>query len=134
MSWSFSVNENMQDYTITDDLAESMRAVDARYPLDMEITLRAAKAMGLKSGTLSGFRTSSPYGGPESVGLSVMGTIEPVNWQETVRRNIGQGPDCVHEWGPRATDPDENEPGAFWYACVKCGQRQGGSWRPLDDN
>lgn len=93
MSWSFSVNGTLQDYELSPDLIESMQAVDPEYPHDMRLALGLAKMAGLKSATVSGFRTPNPYGGPETIGYSVMGTIEPDNWQETVKANIAHGPD-----------------------------------------
>jgi hypothetical protein len=129
MSWSFTVNETMQQYELTEKLTGEMGAVNADYPADMAVALTAAKALGLSSGTLSGFRTPHPYGGPDSIGIAVMGTVEATDWHENVRSVIAAGPDCVHEWDLRSSADPETGGSSVWYGCVKCGHRQGGSVR-----
>jgi hypothetical protein len=124
--WSFSVNEIMQDYEMSEALLEEMGAINPLYPQDMADALITAKQLGLSSGTLSGFRTDSPYGGPQTAGISVMGTAEPVNWQDAVKANIARGPDCTHDWVLKFLPEDESATGNL---CVKCGERQGGSIR-----
>jgi hypothetical protein len=53
---------------------EFFASLHAAYARDAEFALALAKAIGLKSGTLSGMRTPNPYGGDEIVDVSVRGT------------------------------------------------------------
>jgi hypothetical protein len=93
MSWSFTVNHIMQEFELDDTLLASMEALHPEYPHDMKLTLGLAKMAGLRSGTLAGGRTSSPYGGPEVILLTVTGTAEPADWHDTMKANIAAGPD-----------------------------------------
>lgn len=93
MSWSFTVNDVVQGFEIPPAVTEEFRRENEAYPADMLLALKLAQEMGLKTATLTGYRTPSPYGGPDSIGVSVMGTIEASDWFGYVKANIEAGPD-----------------------------------------
>jgi hypothetical protein len=94
MSWSFTLNGIVQDYELEPLLIEEMATQHPAYPADMQLALSLAKAAGLKTAACTGYRTPNPYGGPEAIGLSVMGTVEPVDFNAYVQANIAEGPDA----------------------------------------
>jgi len=74
VSWSITVNDLQQ---VTDGLPDYMLkaiAIDnPAYEADAGLAFECAQAAGLVSATLSGGRTPSPYGGPDTVVISVIG-------------------------------------------------------------
>lgn len=93
MSWSFTINDVVQGFEIPPAVIEEFRRENEAYPADMELALKLAQEIGMKTATLTGYRTPSPYGGPDSIGVSVMGTIEGSDWFRHVKANIEAGPD-----------------------------------------
>jgi hypothetical protein len=95
MSWSYTVLGKVQDFVLPADLIEEMSTQHIAYPADMQRALDLAKVTGLMSATCTGGRTPNPYGGPETIDISVMGTVEPVDINEMIRQIIKKGPDDV---------------------------------------
>ena len=93
MSWSFTVNGSVQDFKLTPAVTGEFELLNPAYPADMELALYVARSMGMKTATCTGFRTPSPYGGPDTIGVNVMGTVEASDWFDHVKRNIQSGPD-----------------------------------------
>lgn len=73
MSWSVTVN----DLDTVDELPEftyqKISEDNPDYDRDSRAAFTAAKSAGLASATLSGGRTPSPYGGPDTVVISIVG-------------------------------------------------------------
>jgi hypothetical protein len=65
----------------------------ASYPRDAAEALALAKAIGLRSATLTGMRTPNPYGGDEIVDISVRGTPLYQDFLSEMREVITSGPD-----------------------------------------
>lgn len=77
MSWSVTVND-LQDVTeLPEDVLAKLADDNVYYAYDAKLAFTAAKTGGLTSATLSGGRTPSPYGGPDSVVISVVGFAGP---------------------------------------------------------
>jgi hypothetical protein len=93
MSWSFTVMGSVQEYRLTEDLIEIFAAVNPVYPSDMQRALSLAQETGLRTAVCTGYRTPNPYGGPEAISITVMGTVEPVDWHALVKGVIFSGPD-----------------------------------------
>jgi hypothetical protein len=93
MSWAFTLNGAVEDYQLDPALTGLFGTINEAYPADMELGLRLAKDMGLKTANISGFRTPSPYGGPDTIGVNVVGTIEAEDWFGYVKANIAAGPE-----------------------------------------
>lgn len=73
MSWSIRINGlDTLDELPEDSLLEASKDNEA-YRDDAIAAFDAAKRAGLVSATISGGRTPSPYGGPDTVVLSVIG-------------------------------------------------------------
>lgn len=73
MSWSVTINDVPGTERFDLDLQEHFASLHPAYPRDMDAALAFAKAVGLKSATLTGMRTPNPYGGDEIVDISVRG-------------------------------------------------------------
>lgn len=119
MSWSFTVNGNIDTFTLPVDLIEYMLTQHVEYASDMGYALDLAKRIGLKSATCTGYRTPNPYGGPEVVQISVMGAKEPVDFNDLIRSLIASGPECQH----LNVMADQH---GLW-VCETCGQHVGGA-------
>lgn len=104
MSWAITINDIDQ----IDDLPEEyyLRAAkdNPAYDADARLAFRTAKEAGLVSAAISGARTPSMYGGPDSVVLSIVGfdsrkeghatpPISGRNFNAGVLGNIYAGPD-----------------------------------------
>lgn len=93
MSWSVTVN-NLQDFEkFTIDTDEYFSSQHPAYPRDVRIALELAKTAGLKSATLSGGRTPSPYGGDEIVLITISGSASHSDFLSEMRQIIAAGPD-----------------------------------------
>ena len=125
MSWSVSLNDLQQ---MTDGLPDDVLATLSRdnplYEADAGLAFECARQAGLVSAGLSGGRVPSPYGGPDTVTISIVGfsderlshAVPPVypdahmpapqwagygeSFYETMARTIHAGPDPV-----RVPDP-----------------------------
>jgi hypothetical protein len=93
MSWSFTIDEVVQDFVIPAPLVEEFLRMHPMYPQDMQLALDLAVKAGFRSAVCTGFRTPSAYGGPDTIGITVMGLAEPVSFNAHVLSNIMEGPD-----------------------------------------
>lgn len=107
MSWSITVNNLQQNWQLVwrQDIIEQFISQHPSHALDLEIAVKAAKELGLNSATLAGGRTSNPYGNDEVVTLTITGLMEAQDFNATMLRILGAGPDAeaLEEQG-RATD------------------------------
>ena len=94
MSWSVTVNDISK---MTDGLPDSILAQVSRdnpmYETDAGLAFEAAKQAELDSACISGGRTPSPYGGPDTVVISVVGFAatpddEGTQFNETMTKTI----------------------------------------------
>lgn len=73
MSWSVTIN-NLKEYEgFPQEMIETMITQHLAYAADMNLALKAAKAMDLNSCTLAGGRTPNPYGEDETVVITITG-------------------------------------------------------------
>jgi hypothetical protein len=74
MSWQITVNDidRIADGA-ADDVLATVGSDNPEYIYDATLALVCARDAGLVSATLSGGRTPSPYGGPDTVVISVIG-------------------------------------------------------------
>lgn len=108
MSWSVTIN----DLDTVDELPEytyqKLSEDNPDYDGDSRAAFMAAKSAGLVTATLSGGRTPSPYGGPDSVVISIVGfsdrreghAVPPIarrDFNAQVIDNILAGPDPEEE-------------------------------------
>lgn len=92
MSWSVTVN-NLQEYKLfTPDIVEKMMTQHIAYPNDMMLALELAKKAGLKSASLTGGRTPSPYGTDEVVDISIRGMCEATDFVTAIKKILEAGP------------------------------------------
>lgn len=113
MSWSVTIDDID---SIPEDIPEGLHAVFAKlgednpaYTRDAEFLFATARAAGLVSCTLSGGRTPSPYGGPDSVVLAIVGfdsraegkavakSLPSPGFYNQMRATILSGPDTPEE-------------------------------------
>jgi hypothetical protein len=73
MSWSITVDDLQDVPGLPDSVLAGAARDNPAYELDARLAFQAAKDAGLVSATLSGGRTPSPYGGPDTVVISVLG-------------------------------------------------------------
>lgn len=91
--WNVTV-DNLQDFNgFTLDTQELFANQHAAYVRDANEALAVAKAIGLKSATLSGARTPNPYGGDEVVHISISGFPTHSDFLSEMRGIIASGPD-----------------------------------------
>lgn len=111
MSWSVTVNELDTTSMLPQAALDTAGKDNPAYRDDAITAFKAAKRAGLVSATLSGGRTPSPYGGPDSVVLCITGfdsraqgralppaeqlltEAEAANFNEAMKRTILAGPD-----------------------------------------
>lgn len=103
MSWSVTINDLDTIVELPRELIETIGKDNILYARDALFAFDLAKASGLVSATLSGGRTPSPYGGPDSVVISVVGfdsrkeghAVPPSgrNFNLEMKRVIASGPD-----------------------------------------
>lgn len=91
MSWSITFND-IPNAEIPHDILEQMITQHIKYGEDMRLALYIAKRAGLKSGTLTGMRTPSPYGDDEVIDISIRGFVNAVNFNEEMKRILRAGP------------------------------------------
>ena len=130
--WNVTVNDLQSFEKFTLDTEEQFANQNAAYPRDAAQALALARAVGLKSATLSGGRTPNPYGGDEVVVISVSGSPAHADFLSEMRGIIASGPDkgsdlakhyaalarlrehpCPHIWGMPDDDGRRH--------CVPCG-------------
>lgn len=92
VSWSVTVN-NIPEFEGFDLKTEEYFASQhPAYPRDAVFAATTAKAIGLKSATLSGGRTPNPYGGDEIVDVSIRGTPIYNDFLQEMREIVTRGP------------------------------------------
>ena len=94
MSWSVTVNDisKMHD-SLPETILTQVSRDNSSYEFDAMAAFALAQSAGLSSATLSGGRTPSPYGGPDTVVISVVGFAstpdsEGSEFNETMTRTI----------------------------------------------
>lgn len=100
MSWSVTLND-LEDMTeLPEETLRKISEDNPAYRDDALVAFKTVNEMGLVSATLSGGRTPSPYGGPDTVVLSIIGFSDhrvghavEKNFNETMRQTIYWGPD-----------------------------------------
>jgi hypothetical protein len=123
MSWAITVNDLDQIDDLPDEIYYNASKDNPVYEADARLAFRAAKDAGLVSATLSGGRTPSMYGGPDTVTISVVGfdsraeahAVPPIsgrNFNAAVLGNIYAGPDL--EDG--LDEFDAEDPDGEWHA------------------
>jgi hypothetical protein len=104
MSWAITVNDIDKIEELPDTLYDMACRENPDYYGDANAAFNLAKQAGLVSATISGGRTPSPYGGPDTVVVSIIGfdnrneghAVPPIaarDFNSTVLRNIMEGPD-----------------------------------------
>lgn len=73
MSWIITVNDLDQIDDLPDETYRNAAKDNPVYEADARLAFRMAKEAGLVSAAISGGRTPSMYGGPDSVVISVVG-------------------------------------------------------------
>lgn len=90
MSWAITIN-NLPEYAgFPEAIIEKMLTHHMLYPFDMNLALEAAKKAGLKSATLGGGRTISPYTGEEIVTITITGLSEATDFNAVMKRIVVQ--------------------------------------------
>ena len=90
MSWSITIN-NLKEYEgFPHDVIEQMITQHLAYGADMNLALKAAKAMSLSSCTLSGGRTPNPYGDDETVVITITGFSKAKDFVSLMRDIVVQ--------------------------------------------
>jgi hypothetical protein len=92
MSWSVTVNDVDGYEELSLDLQEYFASQHPGYVRDAMAALALAKAVGLRSATLSGGRTPNPYGGDEIADISIRGTPIYKDFLLEMREIIASGP------------------------------------------
>lgn len=100
MSWSV-VFDDLSINQIPDNIWQEVGKDNPLYRQDLEIAFNAALKAGLVSATLMGGRTPSPYGGADTVLISIHGfdsyaigeAVVKRGHDDQVRDNILAGPD-----------------------------------------
>lgn len=139
MSWSVEVDDIQTRDRLPTEVEEYFASQHPSYPRDAQAALDLARAVGLKSGMLSGGRTPNPYGGDEIVDISVRGTPVYKDFLSEMREIIAQGPgpDSVvaRHWAALARlrahpcshiftivdMPSNSEPEQWLRQCAGCG-------------
>jgi hypothetical protein len=93
MSWSVTINDVQEFEKLDVSTEEYFSSQHPSYPRDVAAALAVAKAVGLRSATLSGMRTPNPYGGDEIVDVSVRGTPIYKDFLQEMQEIISNGPD-----------------------------------------
>lgn len=112
-SWSITVNDLDQIEELPEDIFLKACGEDAELQSDAHSAFISAKERGLVSATISGGRTPSPYGGPDTVVISIVGfnnrseghAIPPItgrDFNSTMVSTILAGPD-------EETEPENDE-------------------------
>lgn len=71
MSWHVTVNEMQMVEGLPPEVLAHVALDNPSYKLDVQAAFDAARKLGFRSATLSGGRTPSPYGGPETVVIAI---------------------------------------------------------------
>lgn len=90
--WSVTINDIPNFEKLAPDTEEYFASQHPSYPRDAAAALALAKALGLRSATLSGGRTPNPYGGDEITDVSVRGTPIYNDFLLEMREIIRSGP------------------------------------------
>lgn len=104
MSWAITINDLDMIDKLPPEIYDKACSENPEYREDAEHAFAVAKYRGLVSATISGGRTPSPYGGPDTVTISVVGfnsraeghAVPPMsarNFNEQMLYNIFNGPD-----------------------------------------
>ena len=112
-SWSITVNDLDQIEELPEDIFLKACGEDAELQSDAHSAFISAKERGLVSATISGGRTPSPYGGPDTVVITVVGfnnrneghAVPPItgrDFNSTMVSTILAGPD-------EETEPEDDE-------------------------
>lgn len=96
MSWSITVNNLQQDWeqVFREDIVASFLSQHPEHFGDLRAAVEAARSMKLSAATLAGGRTPSPYDGNETVVLTITGVTVGTDYNTTMRKIIGTGPDA----------------------------------------
>lgn len=108
MSWSITINDLDEIDELPQFSYDKISEDNPDYEQDARAAFAAARSAGLVHATLSGGRTPSPYDGPDSVVISIVGfsdrrqghAVPPVNrrdFHSQVIDNILAGPDLEEE-------------------------------------
>lgn len=85
MSWAVTVNDLATIDELPLQILQKLSWDNPLYLDDANLAFRIAKAANLDSATLSGGRTPSPYGMPDTVVISVVGFDGPIPGEIGVR-------------------------------------------------
>lgn len=114
MSWAITINDLDTLDQLPDEIYDSACAENPEYDGDARFAFNLAKERGLVMATISGGRTPSPYGGPDTVTVSIVGfnnrneghAVPPLH-----SRDFNQAVMDAIRFGP---DPDEDEIEPYW--------------------
>lgn len=131
-SWSITVNDLDQIDTLPGEIYDKACGDDAELQGDALAAFVSAKERGLVSATISGGRTPSPYGGPDTVVITVVGfnnrneghAVPPMSGRDfnsTMVSTILAGPD--EETEPENDEYDDAYPGGRGFAPYGDGPR-----------
>lgn len=104
MTWAITINDLDKIDELPSEIYDKACGENVEYQGDALGAFVTAKERGLVSATISGGRTPSPYGGPDTVIISIVGfnnhneghAVPPMaarDFNSEVLRNIGAGPD-----------------------------------------
>lgn len=110
MSWAITINDLDTLEQLPDEIYDSACAENPEYDGDARYAFSLAKARGLVTAAISGGRTPSPYGGPDTVTISIVGfnnrneghAVPPPasrDFNATMMNNILYGPDIDDDDG-----------------------------------
>ena len=128
MSWSITINDLDQIEKLPAEKYAVLAKDNPAYESDARAAFKLAKRIGLVSATISGGRTPSMYGGPDSVAVSIVGfdsrreghAVPPAighNFNDAVLANIYGGPDPESEFNDSDDYVEDDEPyPAMWHA------------------
>jgi len=129
MSWAITINDLDKIEELPDELYDKACRDNREYYGDANAAFNLAKEAGLVSATISGGRTPSPYGGPDSVVVSIVGfnsraeghAVAPMaarDFNRATMDNILAGPDDGEDengedtYFQRPGYPDGDQPNA----------------------
>lgn len=89
MSWSVTLDDiGRMTEGLPDSILASVSRDNPEYETDAGLAFECAKQAGLKSATLAGGRTPSPYGGPDTVVISIVGFTNGDSFNEMMVKTI----------------------------------------------
>lgn len=120
MSWAITINDLDNIDKLPPEVYEKACAEHPEYREDAEHAFAVAKYRGLVSATISGGRTPSPYGGPDTVTISIVGfnsrdvghAVPPMvgrDFNVAMLDTIFNGPDPDDDEGREWHSPYESE-------------------------